>query len=58
MGLLFVAIGAAVFALPHWLPALAGARVTAETFLRAGRVGGAVAGIGIVLFLIGLFRRR
>ena len=58
LGLLFVLIGAAVFSLPRWLPAVAEVRVTAETFVRAGQVGGAVIGIGVVLLLIGLFRRR
>ncbi len=58
LGLLFVLIGAAVFSLPHWLPAVAEVTVTGETFARAGQVGGAVIGIGLVLLLIGLFRRR
>ena len=58
LGLLFVLVGAAVFSLPHWLPMVAEVGVTGETFARAGQVGGAVFGLGIVLVLIGLFRRR
>ncbi len=58
IGLMFVLIGAAVFSLPHWLPMVAEVRVTDETFTRAGQVGGAVIGLGIVLVLVGLFRRR
>ena len=57
LGLLLALIGAAVFTLPHWLPGIASVTPTPETFARAGQVGGALAGIGIVLFVIGLFRR-
>lgn len=58
IGLLLAVIGAAVFTLPHWLPLVARATVTAETFVRAGQVGGALIGAGVVLFLFGLFRGR
>ncbi|WP_333817729.1 hypothetical protein [Tabrizicola sp.] len=58
IGLLLVLIGAGVFTLPMWLPSVADVSVTGETFTRAGQVGGAVAGVGLVLFVIGLFRRR
>ena len=58
LGLLVAATGAAVFALPLWLPRVAAVGPTAETFVRAGQVGGALAGVGIVLFVIGLLRPR
>ena len=57
LGLLLVLVGAGVFTLPFWLPRVAEVTVTAETFARAGQVGGAVVGAGLVLFVIALFRR-
>lgn len=58
LGLLVALIGAAVFTLPVWLPAVAGVSPTGETFARAGQVGGALAGVGLVLLLAGFLRRR
>jgi hypothetical protein len=58
-GLFVIAVGAGVFTLPHWLPDLApGVTVTPETFVRAGQVGGAIMGLGVVALIIGLVRRR
>ena len=58
VGVLLAAVGAGVLTLPVWLPRVADVTVTPETFERAGQVGGALAGFGVLVFVIGLFRRR
>jgi hypothetical protein len=57
-GLVVIAIGAGVFALPYWLPEVAEVTVAPEAYAMAGQVGGAIMGLGVVAMVIGAFRRR